>query len=157
MQKQIWLCTLLIGVLGCAAVHADQAPPTSPPVVELPAGTPAPAAPADPDAPAAELPAGQPAPPPPKAADEANADTASPGAASANVQVSDAQLKREVEQALRAHYGLGKAGIRVSVIQGVVTLRGTVASSVQIDQAKDVVSRVPGVQEINNELHAKGG
>lgn len=153
----IWFCAIVIGASAWMAAQADEAPSdTSPPTVAVPAGASPPAAPADNNVPTAVLPPGQAAPaappPTPASAEEADAQTAG-----ANLSVSDDELKRRVEQALQAHYGLGKTGIRVSVIQGVVTLRGTVPTSVQIDQAKDVVSRVPGVQEINNELRARSG
>lgn len=162
MQKHsgIWLRAILIGAVTWAAAQTQsqaQEAPSDPhtPVVTMPAGTPPPAAPADNNVPTATLPPGETAPaaPPPTPGDAGGigADTGS-----SNVHVSDGELKKQVERALHAHYGLGKSGIRVSVTQGVVTLRGTVASSVQIDQAKDVVSRVPGVQEINNELHSRG-
>lgn len=68
--------------------------------------------------------------------------------------VSDAALTAQVKSALRKAPGVGGLAIHVTTVDGVVKLTGSVPTSVQVDQAEDAVSRVPGVKEVDNRLHA---
>lgn len=65
-------------------------------------------------------------------------------------------LAAQVSAKLAQMYGLKAPAVRVSVVDGVVTLRGEVASDVVIDQAEDAASRVTGVAEVNNQLRVRG-
>jgi hypothetical protein len=119
---------------------SDQAAP-APSDSSTPAagGMPA-AAPAADTAPA---PAAMPAPTP--------APTAAPAPA-ASTALSDAEVTKRVKAALASHAPTRGLKIGISSNGGVVRLTGTVATSVQIDQIKSVVTDVEGVKEVNNLL-----
>jgi hyperosmotically inducible periplasmic protein len=53
--------------------------------------------------------------------------------------------------------GLDKQHIRASVKNGVLTLKGTVDSQAQRDEAQKVGASVPNVSQVLNELQVKGG
>lgn len=82
--------------------------------------------------------------------------TVSPPAAG-DAAVSDASVTAQVKSAIKKAPGLGGLPIHVTTIEGVVRLSGSVPSSVQVDEAEGVVSRVPGVKEVNNQLHSGKG
>jgi len=53
--------------------------------------------------------------------------------------------------------GLDKQHIRASVKNGILTLKGTVDSQAQRDEAQKVGASVPNVSQVVNELQVKGG
>jgi hypothetical protein len=65
----------------------------------------------------------------------------------------DAAVTAKVKSAIDRAPGLSGLPIRVSTVGGVVRLSGDVPGGIQVDEAQDVASRVPGVREINNQLH----
>lgn len=69
--------------------------------------------------------------------------------ANPNDAVVTAKVKSNIDRLL------GPLPISVSTRDGVVHLRGDVPGGVQVDQAQDVVSRVSGVKEVDNELQAE--
>ena len=71
---------------------------------------------------------------------------------------SDARLTDAAEVALAEEPRLATqaaAGIQVSVAYGVVELDGDVSSEADREIAEEVVSRLPGVQSLENRLHVR--
>jgi osmotically-inducible protein OsmY len=66
--------------------------------------------------------------------------------------VTDKELKRLVDVALEGAPGVDTADIGVSVDEGVVTLRGNVASYIEKVRAEHAVLGVPGVKALANDL-----
>jgi len=64
----------------------------------------------------------------------------------------DAQIEADVRRALDTDPDINAARINVSVINGVVYLRGTVPTYYQIDEASNDAWGVPGVVDVANEL-----
>ncbi|HLH72277.1 MAG TPA: BON domain-containing protein [Chloroflexota bacterium] len=65
---------------------------------------------------------------------------------------SDAEIEADVRRALDTDPNINAARITVSVVDGVVYLRGSVPTYYQIDEASDDAWRVPGVVDVVNEL-----
>jgi osmotically-inducible protein OsmY len=66
--------------------------------------------------------------------------------------VTDKELKRLVDVSLEGAPGVDTADIGVSVDEGVVTLRGNVASYIEKVRAEHAVLGVPGVKALANDL-----
>ncbi len=64
----------------------------------------------------------------------------------------DAEIEADVRRALDTDPDINAARINVSVVNGVVYLRGSVPTYYQIDQASDDAWSVPGVVDVVNEL-----
>lgn len=73
-------------------------------------------------------------------------------AAPASGQRSDGQIEMDVVKALDASQALKNDLITAATIQGEVTLAGTVSDKAAKDLAASIVSGVPGVTKVNNEL-----
>ncbi|MBN6738820.1 BON domain-containing protein [Burkholderia multivorans] len=67
-------------------------------------------------------------------------------------RAADRQLAKAVRQALSRTKGLSTVNVSTTVKRGVVTLRGSVPDSRQVDLAGRVASGVAGVRSVNNEL-----
>src|SRR5215207_1034795 len=67
-------------------------------------------------------------------------------------QYGDEAIADAVRQALRLDASTTDLRIQVDVVDGVVRLRGGVPGLEDADNAEEVASRVPGVQEVNEEL-----
>ena len=67
-------------------------------------------------------------------------------------QRSDAEIKESVQSSLAADGGTAGLGIRVTVAEGEVTLKGDVQTEPQRRVAGWLSSRIPGVTGLNNEL-----
>ena len=66
--------------------------------------------------------------------------------------MSDPTLQRDVMQALADNPLVHPDEISAQVVDGDVTLHGTVASPVQRDQAAEATRTVPGIRDIDNQL-----
>ncbi len=87
-----------------------------------------------------------------KTADDLDAATANlPG-----VPRGDDELHDAVVAALRADAATTDLALDVEVRDGVVLLRGSVASLEDVDLAESVAARIPGVQEVQEELEIEG-
>ncbi|MBX6770646.1 MAG: BON domain-containing protein [Chloroflexi bacterium] len=64
----------------------------------------------------------------------------------------DAEIEADVRRVLDQDPDINAARIRVSVVNGIVHLRGSVPTYYQIDQASDDAWSVPGVKGVVNEL-----
>ncbi len=64
----------------------------------------------------------------------------------------DAQLSREVEEAIARAAAVGQATVSARVDRGVVTLSGAVEAPYARLTAEEVVARIPGVRAIENEI-----
>jgi hypothetical protein len=73
-------------------------------------------------------------------------------AAPASGQRSDGQIEMDVVQALDASPALTNDLITAATIQSQVTLSGTVSSDASRQLAQSIVSKVPGVTKVNNNL-----
>lgn len=60
--------------------------------------------------------------------------------------------KKDVEDALARHWSINDRNIKVSVSGTTVTLKGTVTSSYQKDEAERIAWNTPGVWSVKNEL-----
>lgn len=76
----------------------------------------------------------------------------SPTAPAAPAQRTDGQIEMDVVHALDASQALKNDLITAATIQGKVTLAGTVASQANKDLAQSIVSAVPGVTGVENNL-----
>jgi len=65
---------------------------------------------------------------------------------------SDAEIERDVKDTLYADVRISSEGIEVEVHGGVAYLRGNVPNAVQKALARDIASRIKGVQRVVNEL-----
>ena len=68
------------------------------------------------------------------------------------VRRNDDELALAVTRALRADSYTTDLNIEVEVVDGVVYLRGVVTSLEDIEQAEEVAGRVPGVEDVEEEL-----
>jgi osmotically-inducible protein OsmY len=68
------------------------------------------------------------------------------------VRRNDDELAEAVTRALRADSYTTDLAIEVEVEDGVVYLRGQVTSLEDIEQAEEVAGRVPGVEDVEEEL-----
>jgi osmotically-inducible protein OsmY len=68
---------------------------------------------------------------------------------------SDQQVTRSLQQALERDARLHNAEIQVSTFQGAVTLKGTVASLLEVHQAEQVARRTVGVRSVLNLLRVE--
>jgi len=68
------------------------------------------------------------------------------------VRRTDAEIEADVRRVLDRDPDINAARITVSVVNGVVYLRGSVPTYYQIDQASDDAWSVPGVVDVVNEL-----
>ena len=68
----------------------------------------------------------------------------------------DEELLAAIEEALRLDAGTADLDIEVMVSEGVVVLRGEVRSLYDAELAESVVSDVPGVEEVQEELRIEG-
>lgn len=78
--------------------------------------------------------------------------SATPAGAAAD---SDAQLVREVRARLAAEKGLASTAMEVRAREGMVTLRGRVASPAQRAAAERAARSVPGVKAVVSELEVR--
>lgn len=69
---------------------------------------------------------------------------------------SDGEIARLVRMALREDAGTTDLPIHVHVRHGVVYLRGIVQSLAEVELAEGVASRVPGVEDVRDELEVVG-
>jgi osmotically-inducible protein OsmY len=74
-----------------------------------------------------------------------------------NWQRSDERIREEVNEALARHPEIDASEIEVKVQGGEVTLTGTVTERRAKRQAEDVVERVFGVSEVQNQIRVKSG
>jgi CBS domain-containing protein len=68
---------------------------------------------------------------------------------------SDEELTREVEQKVRGVLAGVRSDVRVTVADGVVHLRGDVERATSACAAAGAASSVPGVVEVEDDLHAE--
>ena len=66
--------------------------------------------------------------------------------------ISDSELMENVEKALLSDDSLGSFRLRISILNGVVRLRGMVDADSDKQHAEEVVSNVKGVVSVKNEL-----
>lgn len=67
-------------------------------------------------------------------------------------QFSDAVIASQVRTALEADGSFSATSVRVLVDRGVVTLQGSLPTSVAIDRAVSIAGGVEGVVQVRNEL-----
>ncbi len=72
--------------------------------------------------------------------------------APAAVQTDDAALTSQAKAAIAQDKDLSALNIGVTVVDGVATLSGAASSPAASKKAADLVSAVPGVKEVKNEL-----
>lgn len=61
--------------------------------------------------------------------------------------------RQEVIDALLHHWSVNANNIQVKVSENTVTLKGFVASIYQKEEAEKVVSKIPGVMQVDNQLN----
>lgn len=66
--------------------------------------------------------------------------------------VSDTVLQIKVKNAMHGDPDIGELGIRVHVLDGVVTLEGTSPDERLKDRAGQIVELIPGVDEVDNRI-----
>ena len=69
---------------------------------------------------------------------------------------SNAWLTTKVKTALLFHHSVSASATEVDVKEGIVTLRGNVASQAQKDLTSEYARDVEGVKEVNNEMKVTG-
>ena len=69
-----------------------------------------------------------------------------------NIHRSNEEIYNDIVQRILDDPFLRSQDVRVSVSAGIVTLEGTVASPMARDLAHDIVSNVPGVREVQDQL-----
>ncbi len=75
-----------------------------------------------------------------------------PPRVSAEESRSDESLRSRIEQSLVIASFVDRFDIRIDVQDGVATLRGTVATAYERDQAGEAVRQTKGVKRVENEL-----
>lgn len=83
--------------------------------------------------------------------------TAKDAAHDTGAYLSDSAITTKVKASLLTEKNLKSLGINVDTSGGVVTLSGTVPSSMEKKQAEDVTRHVKGVKDVKNELALKTG
>jgi hyperosmotically inducible periplasmic protein len=73
-------------------------------------------------------------------------------ASGAQARPADKQLAKDVRRAIRKAGGVDMAALTVRVKNGVVTLAGSVPSSIESSKAEEVAKGVSGVVEVRNKL-----
>ncbi len=71
--------------------------------------------------------------------------------------LSDSAITTKVKASLLTEKNLKSLGIDVDTKEGVVTLTGTVPSTVEKKQAEDVTRHIKGVKDVKNALALKAG
>ena len=130
----VWLCVPMVLAVGCAPSHRDSSVSYSPALTESYAPT------SDRDAARVY----------PEAPVSTEATSPPPGA---NRQ--DWQLAEEVRSLLISDRTLGEAPMAAVVKNGVVTLRGGVRNKKERQRLRDEISRLAGVQRVDDEMDLK--
>jgi osmotically-inducible protein OsmY len=89
-------------------------------------------------------------------AETAGEDAAAAAVPGAGLPRGDDEIRDSVIAALRADAATTDLDIQVIVRDGVVVLRGSVASMDEADLAESVAARVPGIEEVREELDVQG-
>jgi cytidylate kinase len=85
-------------------------------------------------------------------ADLAQAPEIRAGAKAAQEKLTDLSLGQKVEAALLELLGLNIRLVHIQVERGVVTLKGSVVSGVELENARRAVSQIEGVAEVDSRL-----
>jgi len=72
-----------------------------------------------------------------------------------NYQRSDERIREEVCERLTDDHYVDASDIEINVNSGIATLSGTVADRAQKRRAEDVVERVRGVRDVQNDLRIR--
>jgi osmotically-inducible protein OsmY len=74
-----------------------------------------------------------------------------------NYKRSDERIKEDVNECLTEHHMIDASGIDVSVMNGEITLKGTVPDRQMKRMSEDAVENLSGVKEVHNQLRVQEG